>query len=500
MFNVRFGATVVSLVRGLHGAAKRSSRYTKVMDSDLDFFKRVVGSARVLTHPEDLVKFNRDWLGKHEGRSKVAVLPGSTEEISEILKYCNNRRLAVTPQGGNTGLVKGSIPIFDEIVLCTSRMNRVLKFDQDSGVLVCQAGCVLEELEHYTSKKGFTMPLDLGAKGSCQIGGNVSTNAGGVRLLRYGSLHGTVLGLEVVLANGEVLDLLQTLRKDNTGYDLKQLFIGSEGTLGVVSGVSILCPPLPTSTNVCFLACPDFPSVVKTFTLAKRKLGEILSATEFLDRESLFMSLTHLSNVRNPLPEENRPFYVLIETSGSEEQHDKEKLDRFLEAVVSEGAAVSGTVAQDSAQLKNMWRVREGVTEALNKRGAVYKYDLSLPVTEMYALVEEMREKLVGEDLIVVGYGHLGDGNLHLNVSSLDKSHNKGILKQIEPFVYEWTSMRRGSISAEHGLGHMKAECIRYSKSLTAVKTMGLLKRMFDPNLILNPYKVLPQSELGGAV
>ncbi|KAK2990442.1 hypothetical protein RJ640_011190 [Escallonia rubra] len=429
-------------------------------------------------------------------------------QVSQILKYCNSRCLAVVPQGGNTGLVGGSVPVFDEVIINTSSMSKIVSFDKVSGILVCEAGCILENLVSFLDNQGFIMPLDLGAKGSCQIGGNVSTNAGGLRLFRYGSLHGNVLGLEVVLANGTVLDMLRTLRKDNTGYDLKHLFIGSEGSLGIVSKVSILTPPKLSSVNLAFLACKDYSSCQKLLLAAKRKLGEILSAFEFLDTQALDLVLKHLEGARNPLPTSMHNFYILMETTGSNESYEKEKLEAFLLHSMEGGLISDGVLAQDINQASSFWHIREGVPEALMKAGAVYKYDLSLPVEKMYDLVEEMRIRL-GPAANVVGYGHLGDSNLHLNIST--PQYDDAILAQIEPFVYEWTSKHHGSISAEHGLGLMKADKIFYSKSpetvsiilvgsyllpkslcVDIVQLMASIKRLLDPNGILNPYKVLP--------
>ncbi|XP_037705847.1 D-2-hydroxyglutarate dehydrogenase, mitochondrial isoform X2 [Choloepus didactylus] len=267
--------------------------FAVVSEDDLAAFERIV-PGRVITDPEELEAANVDWLRVARGCSKVLLTPRSTEEVSHILRHCHERNLAVTPQGGNTGMVGGSVPVFDEVIVSTALMNQVISFHGVSGILVCQAGCVLEELTRYLEPRGFAMPLDLGAKGSCHIGGNVATNAGGLRVLRHGSLRGTVLGLEVVLADGTVLDLLSCLRKDNTGYDLKQLFIGSEGTLGIVTAVSVLCPPRPEAVNVALLGCAGFAEVLQTFETCKRVLGEILSAFEFMDSECMRLVRRHL--------------------------------------------------------------------------------------------------------------------------------------------------------------------------------------------------------------
>ncbi|KAK9285836.1 hypothetical protein L1049_025037 [Liquidambar formosana] len=472
---------------------QRHPSFSSLNADDISYFKEILGEKNVIQDEERLSTANTDWMRKYKGSSKLLLQPRRADEVSQILKYCDSRCLAVVPQGGNTGLVGGSVPVFDEVIINTGSMNNIISFDKVNGILVCEAGCILENLASFLDNQGFIMPLDLGAKGSCQIGGNVSTNAGGLRFVHYGSLHGNVLGLEAVLANGTVLDMLGTLRKDNTGYDLKHLFIGSEGSLGIVTKVSILTPPKLSSVNIAFLACKDYLSCQNLLMEAKRKLGEVLSAFEFLDKESVDMVLNHLEGVRNPLPPSMHNFYVLIETTGSDESYDKEKLEAFLLRSMEGGLISDGVLAQDINQASAFWRIREGVAEALMKAGAVYKYDLSLPVEKMYNLVEEIRTRL-GQSAEVVGYGHLGDGNLHLNIST--PQYDDNILAQIEPFVYEWTSKHRGSISAEHGLGLMKANKIYYSKSAETVQVMASIKKLLDPNGILNPYKVLPHSLL----
>ncbi|XP_067336974.1 D-2-hydroxyglutarate dehydrogenase, mitochondrial isoform X2 [Channa argus] len=474
----QFGATCQKLHTVADGpkpsAAEAPDRlpFSRVTQEDLAFFRKTL-LGRAITDSDFLESSNVDWLKSVKGSSEVLLRPQNTKEVSQVLRYCNSRNLAVTPQGGNTGLVGGSVPVYDEIILSTALMNNILAFDNISGILTCQAGCVLENLSLYLEERDYIMPLDLGAKGSCQIGGNVATNAGGLRLLRYGSLHGTVLGLEVVLADGRVLDCLSTLRKDNTGYDLKQLFIGSEGTLGVITAVSILCPRKPKSVNLVFLGCETFEQLLKTFQLCRGMLGEILSAFEFLDSEYC-------------------PFYIVIETSGSNPTHDGQKLHNFLEEAMTSSLVTDGTVATEESKIKALWSMRERITEALTHDGFNYKYDISLPVERIYQLVTDMREHLGDQAKSVVGYGHIGDGNLHLNITSPAK--DPALLGAIEPFVYEWTARCKGSISAEHGLGLKKRNYIYYSKSSQAVALMGNIKAILDPKGILNPYKTLPDA------
>ncbi|XP_024541955.1 D-2-hydroxyglutarate dehydrogenase, mitochondrial [Selaginella moellendorffii] len=465
----------------------RDERFATLDDQDIKHFSGIVGSKGLVVDKDELEVANTDWMRKFKGSAQLLLRPQSSNQVAEILKYSSSRRIAVVPQGGNTGLVGGSVPVFDEVIVNLGAMNSIISFDEVSGILICEAGCILETLDKFLADKGFMFPLDLGAKGSCQIGGNVSTNAGGLRLIRYGSLHGNILGLEVVLSDGTILDMLSSLRKDNTGYDLKQLFIGAEGTLGVVTKVAVLTPQKLPSVNVGFLACTDYTSCQKMLLEARKHLGEVLSAFEFIDSFALDMVLKH-SGDRHPLPDAKEKFYLLIETTGSNQSHDKEKLDNFVETVLTQGLVVDGTIAQDNTQISNFWHIREGIAEALGKAGAVYKYDLSIPIKDLYNLVEILRERLEGL-ATVVAYGHLGDGNLHLNISAPD--YDEKLLAKIEPFVYEWTAAHKGSVSAEHGLGFMKAHAIHYSRSPETVELMRKMKAMLDPNGILNPYKVI---------
>ncbi|WFD00378.1 (R)-2-hydroxyglutarate--pyruvate transhydrogenase [Malassezia yamatoensis] len=436
-------------------------------------------------------------MGKYAGKSKCVVRPKSTEEVSRIMQLCNTHGIAVVPQGGNTGLVGGSVPVHDELVMNLGGMSQVRSFDPVSGTLVCDAGCILEVLDDYVAKQGYMMPLDLGAKGSCQIGGNVATNAGGLRFLRYGSLHGNVLGLEVVLADGKILPLLQTLRKDNTGLDLKQLFIGSEGTIGIITGVSIATPRRARATNVAVFGVESYEAVQNTFQMVRTHCAEILSALEFIDSESYAIVQKNPSAPRDPFTDRH-PMYVLIETNGSNHDHDQEKLQGLLEELLESGTVSDGVLAQDETQIKSLWALRESVPESLGHYGKVYKYDVSIPVEKMYDLVLALRARFAeygvmstpdhsGPVKAVCGYGHIGDGNLHVNIVA--ERYEPEIEAIIEPYIYEWVAKVNGSISAEHGLGLMKADKIGYTKDQLAVDYMQRIKSMFDPQKLLNPYK-----------
>ncbi|KAI9651103.1 D-lactate ferricytochrome c oxidoreductase [Ciborinia camelliae] len=482
---------------------KRDSRFAQISEENVKFFKDLLGKESAIIDgvtkdaTDDIEPFNADWMRKYRGHASLVLKPGSTEEVSKILKYCNDNMLAVVPQGGNTGLVGGSVPVFDEIVINMSRMNQIRSFDEVSGTLVVDAGVVLENADNYLAERKHIFPLDLGAKGSCHIGGNVATNAGGLRLLRYGSLHGTVLGIEAVLPDGTIVDDLSKLRKNNTGYDLKQLFIGGEGTIGIITGISIICPQRSNAINVAFLGLESFEKVQEAFIEAKGQLSEILSAFELMDNHSQDL-VQRVTKNKRPL-EGEYPFYCLIETSGSNSEHDQEKLTNFLEHVMEKDIVSDGTLAENATQIKDLWGWREGIPECLGHWGGVYKYDLSIPLKELYQLVDDVREKITEAGLIgdtenhpvvgVVGYGHMGDSNLHLNVAT--RSYDKRVEQVLEPFVYEWIAKRNGSISAEHGLGLAKKNYIGYSRSETMIGLMKQIKNLYDPNGIMNPYKYI---------
>lgn len=494
----RFYSSTVPLTAETYATkVKRDDRYKELSQSDIDHFASILDSGSILTGTDDAEAYNEDWMRKYRGQSKLVLKPKNTQQVSEILAYCNEQLLAVVPQGGNTGLVGGLNPIFDEIILSLASLNKVRSFDEQSGIFKCDAGLVLEAADQYLAERGHIFPLDLGAKGSCHVGGTVATNAGGLRLLRYGSLHGSVLGLEVVMPDGTIYSSMNALRKDNTGLDLKQLFIGAEGTLGVITGVSILCPARPLAVNVALLAVLSYENVLQVFAGARRDLAEILSAFEFMDDKSQRITAEYLK-ADHPIESGQYPFYILIETSGSNKEHDDEKLESFLGTAMEDGLVDDGIIAQDEAQLKSLWLWRELIPEASTSKGGVYKYDVSLPLLDLHGLVDAANERLQAagissvEDAAkpvveAIGYGHIGDGNLHLNVCV--RRYASEVEKVLEPFVYEWIQSKHGSISAEHGLGFQKKPYISYSKSPVEIQMIRDLKHHYDPKAIMNPYK-----------
>ena len=465
--------------------------YAKVSSDDVARFEGLVPGG-VLT--DEIESYNCDWMKKWSGRTAAVLKPKTTEEVSAILRYCDSKKIAVVPQGGNTGLVGGSVPVFDEVVLSTRNMNKILDFKD--GIVKVEAGCILEVLDDFLKEKGFRAPLDLGAKGSCTIGGNASTNAGGIRFLRYGSLRGNIVGLECVLANGTVLDcgFSTAMKKDNTGYALDQLMIGAEGTLGIITKVALAVPPSSKAVSVALFSVESFDKVLALLDLARESFAEILSAIEFFDSTAL-ASVLKADALKDPLSEDAETFRVLIETSGSNADHDREKLETFLSESYESDLVSNGVLADSLDKARDLWRLREGISDAMTNSGYVYKYDVSLPLENLYDLVDQTRKRLHQHydpaDVVVAGYGHLGDSNLHLNVCST-RGQDDALLGLLEPWVFDRVLEHKGSVSAEHGIGRCKNTYLATAKPPEIIHAMRHLKLLFDPNAILNPYKVLP--------
>lgn len=454
-----------------------------------------------------LAKYNHDWTKQYQGQSSIVVRPASTKEVSQVLSYCNERHLGVVPQGGNTGLVGGSvgIPPNREIILSLESMNQIHGLDPFHGILKAQAGCILQNLQDYVAQQDHLVPVDLGSKGTCQIGGNLSTNAGGSYYYRYGSLHANTMGLEVVVPDGTILNLGYDPchLKDNTGYDMKHLFIGAEGTLGVITNVALLCPRLPLSKGAAFLACSSYEDVCQVMTMAKSRLGEILAALEFMDQSILKLvlesssphySLDSTGSSTFPLSEIPK-YAVLIETHGSNEVHDYEKLQDLVETAFVDGFVKDGSIAQNWNQIQDFWKIRELCNPSVAKQGYVYKYDVSLAVTDFEDFIQEMQTNLrtLSPQALCTNWGHVIDGNLHLNiVVPGQKDKDPELYVRLEELVLHGIIARGGSISAEHGLGQYKNKHLTRIKDPATLQTMRRIKTLFDPHGIMNPGKYLP--------
>jgi len=455
-----------------------------------------------ITSPDQLRSYNTDWTGEFHGNASLCLRPSTVAGVASILAYCHERNLAVTPQGGNTGLVGGSVPVFDEIILSLSRMNRILEFDEEHSTITVEAGVTLGRAEQHCRERGFCFPLDLGAKDSCQIGGNLSTNAGGSRYVRYGSLHGTVLGLEAVLADGTILDLGvgRKVRKDNTGYDLKHLFIGAEGTLGIITKATLSCSPAPTGTQVALAGLPGpFEQVRWWLREARRSLNAHLCAFEFMDNDAMTLLRAHGDGFGVPL-QGSHAFYVLIEcgTAADTEHRALSPLETYLDAMTRADPRVDVIMAQDLSQSAHLWGLRESLPELVRRSGpSILKYDLSLPLPSFYGTVEAVRERLRQHklDARTFSWGHVADGNLHLNVSS---EHPRDMLRStLEPWLYDVVQQHGGSGSAEHGIGVLKTRLLERGKRPEVLQLMRRFKALLDPKGILNPYKMVDAGDAG---
>lgn len=471
-----------------------------------------------VTASQSLDKYNIDWTRTYKGRSSLVVRPNSTEEVAAILRYCHSHKLPVVPQGGNTGLVGGSVPLRDEIVLSLEHLNQV--HGLRDNILRADAGCILQDLQEYTARRHNCMvPVDLGAKGTCQIGGNLSTNAGGVYYYRYGSLHANCLGLQVVDGTGQILPLGSRFDhlKDNTGYHLHHLFIGAEGTLGVITQVALWCPPRPTSVGAVWLTCRSLQDILQLLALAKTQyLTEILAAFEFMDHDVLRLVQRTHQDVKLPVDvhsgkdneDNNNPqhqyYSVLIETHGSNEEHDQDKLSTFLEHVLQRELVLDGVVAQSMGHVDEFWKVRDTCNPAAAATGFVYKYDVSLAVDNFDNFIQEIKSKLhsmpldirqqtAARDIQCVNWGHIIDGNLHCNVVSVGNfERNSVLMDYIEQSIFEAVTKRKGSISAEHGLGQYKNKYMDQINDAATLQMMRQVKQLFDPSGILNPGKYFP--------
>lgn len=453
-------------------------------------FQSLLGNENVQTN--DLDSFNQDWLKSHRGKSDIVLFPRNTNDVSNILGYCNQNNLKCVIQSGNTSLVCGATPWQNEIIISMKKLNKILSFDEITGVLHCESGCILQNLEEFVQQKQRLIPYDLGAKGSCMIGGNLATNAGGLRFIKFGPLHSNVLGLEIVMANGKILNLMNSMRKDNTGYHLRHLFIGSEGTLGIITKVSIICPMDYKFKKIFLVACENFNKLIELFRMVQEDFNENLSCFEMMDESSMNVVV---ENLRLPYPlSRSYPFYSLFELSANDESSLDQRFTKHYEKLVNKSIILDGTYANDSDSEKfhKLKSYRESISEGLRLDGCSYKYDVSLPLNVYYEVVNVMRKRLSSSlsssnnVVRICGYGHMGDGNMHFNVTS--KKFDQQILNQIEPFLYEFVAKNNGSISAEHGIGVKKRKFLHYSKSDEAIKLMQQMKQLFDPKSILNPH------------
>ncbi|WP_395665578.1 FAD-binding oxidoreductase [Methylocella sp.] len=462
----------------------------------LDRFRAIVGAANVLTG-EDAAPFLVEPRGLYRGRALAALRPGSTAEVSALLKLCAETGTPVTPQAGGTGLVGGQVP--DEsgrgIVLSLRRMNTLREIDPASNVMTVEAGMILADAQAAAERAGRLFPLSLASEGSCAIGGLIGANAGGVGVIAYGSMRDLTLGVEAVLADGRVYRGLSKLRKDNTGYDLKDLFVGSEGTLGVVTAASLKLFPRPAAQETAFVGLASPQAAVDVLDLAKSRCGGEITAFELIPRIGLDFVLKHASGTRAPL-ETRCAWHVLIELSAQRPEGLGERLLALLAEAVERGLIEDAAVAASLAQRRAFWRLRDDLSDAQRPEGASIKHDVSVAIADVPAFLAEVEAALAAAapGARLVAFGHLGDGNIHCNVSQpqgLDPAAFLARWDEIAAIVHGVTLRFSGSISAEHGIGQMKRDLLPHVKDPVALELMRAVKRAFDPAGLLNPGKLL---------
>jgi FAD/FMN-containing dehydrogenase len=466
----------------------------------IDDLRAIVGATHVLTDG-DLSAWEQDWRKRARGKALAVVRPGSTDEVARIVKACAAAGTAIVPQGGNTGLAVGSVPDGSgtQVVLSLTRMNAIREIDAANLTVTVEAGCVLQVLQEAAEKAGFLFPLSLAAEGSCTIGGNLATNAGGTQVVRYGNARELCLGLEVVTAQGEVWHGTSGLRKDNTGYDLRDLLVGSEGTLGIITAATMKLYPLPAAQLTAWAAVPSLDHAVTLLGLAHQKLGAGLTGFEVMGQFALSLVGKHMPQLRVPfLGDEAAPYCVLLENSDSEsEDHARARFEALLESAFEDGCVTDAVIAENLTQAHHLWHIRESIPLAQAEEGLNIKHDISIGVSRIPAFVAEtdalLQKEIAGVRL--VNFGHLGDGNLHYNVQAPVDGDAKVFLREqeerVNTLVYDQVEKFGGSFSAEHGIGELKVHKLEKHKSPVALGMMRAIKGALDPHNLLNPGRVL---------
>ena len=464
----------------------------------LDTLRQAVGAAHVLIDG-DLTAYEQDWRQRACGRALAVVRPGSTDEVAAVVRACAARGASIVPQGGNTGLAVGSVPDDSgtQVVLSLRRMDAVRAIDAANLTITVEAGGILQNLQQAAEQAGFLFPLSMASEGSCTIGGNLAANAGGTQVLRYGNARELCLGLEVVTAQGEVWNGLSGLRKDNTGYDLRDLFIGSEGTLGIITAATMKLYPLPAARLIAWAAVPSMQAAVDLLGLAHQHLGAGLTGFEVMNQFALSLVDKHYPQQRVPLFRTS-PWCVLLENSDHEsEDHARTLFERLLEAALEAGCVNDAVVAESLSQAQALWHIRESIPLAQAEEGLNIKHDISVPVSRIPAFVAETDALLAREvpGVRLVDFGHLGDGNLHYNVQAPAGTDTAAFLREqearVNTLVFDAVLRHGGSISAEHGIGSLKAAKLPHYKSPVALRMMRALKQALDPKGIMNPGRVL---------
>ncbi len=464
----------------------------------IDQLKTIVGSTYVLVDG-DLSAYELDWRKRSRGKALAVVRPASTLEVAAVVKACAASGVSIVTQGGNTGLVGGSIPdeTGHQVVLSLGRLNTVRSIDTANLTMAVDAGCILQNVQDAAEKAGFLFPLSLAAEGSCTIGGNLATNAGGTQVVRYGNARDLCLGVEVVTAQGEVWHGLSGLRKDNTGYDLRDLFVGSEGTLGIITAATLKLYPMPAARLTAWAAVPSMAHAVTLLGLAHKHLGAGLTGFEVMGQFALSLVAKHYPQQRVPLWQD-APYCVLLENSDHEsETHAREQFERLLETAFEDGCVSDAVVAENLTQANQLWHIRESIPLAQAEEGLNIKHDISIAVSRIPEFVATTDALLTATipGVRLVNFGHLGDGNLHYNVQAPAEGDSKAFLRDregdVNTIVYDSVARFDGSISAEHGVGSLKLDKLEHHKSPVALGMMRAIKQALDPQGVMNPGRVV---------
>lgn len=442
--------------------------------------------------PSELEAYGKDWTKVYTPKPSLVAFPTSTEQVSRFLCLANESGVAVVPSGGRTGLAGGAVAAKGEAVLSLIRMNRLGTVDPLSHTLWVEAGAVTQAVHEHCAPQGLTWPVDFASKGSSQVGGNIATNAGGVRVIRYGLTRQWVLGLKVALMNGEVLDLNGALEKNNTGLDLRQMFIGTEGTLGVICEATLKLARLPQKVSVFFFSVDSIQAVLALFENARKGPFDI-AAFECLS-DACMRNVCEVRGLSSPFPAAS-PYYVLMEVETPESDGKAAALESWLERAFSEAWVKDGTLAQSPREARDLWALREGISESLSAKGMVHKHDIALPISRLEAFLAEWTETFerTYRGYRVFTFGHIGDGNLHINImkpESLDKIRFLEDCDQIDDGLFAIVQKHRGSVSAEHGIGLLKKRALHFSRAPEELALLRGMKRVFDPKHLLNPGKI----------
>ena len=458
-------------------------------------FASIVGDKYVVTDAQALAPHLIEGRGLYQGHTSLMLRPGSTEEVAAILKLANETKTPVVPQGGNTGLVGGQIPFDGELILSLTRLDKIREVDASSNTITVEAGVVLQKAQDAAAAADRLFPLSLGSEGSCTIGGNLSTNAGGTGALAYGIARELVVGVEVVLADGRIMHLLRKLKKDNTGYDLRHIFVGAEGTLGIITAAVLKLFPQPRAVETAFIGLQSPDAAVNLLNMAQARIGGTVTGFELMARGIIDFALKHGHGNRDPLAG-THPWYVLMEVSSQQSDGLRDALETFLGEAIEQDLVSDATIASSLDQRKAFWHLRHTLTEVQKPEGGSIKHDVSVPVASVPAFIAEASAAVVAliPGARPVPFGHVGDGNIHFNVSQPIGADSKAFLArwaEVNAVVDKIVLKYQGSISAEHGIGKLKRESLVKVKDPVALALMRDLKKMLDPNGILNPGKVL---------